>query len=70
MEFIILNRNLSPLSDLKLLASNRAFLYGDGIFETIKVVSGNIFNFSAHFNRLKSSLKFLEIDCFLASSDF
>jgi len=69
MEFIILNRNLSPLSDLKLLASNRAFLYGDGIFETIKVVSGNIFNFSAHFNRLKSSLKFLEIDCDVSKNE-
>ena len=69
MEFIILNRNLSPLSDLKLLASNRAFLYGDGIFETIKVVSGNIFNFSAHFNRLKSSLKFLEIECDVSKNE-
>ena len=69
MEFIILNRNLSPLSDLKLLASNRAFLYGDGVFETIKVVSGNIFNFSAHFNRLKSSLKFLEIECDVSKNE-
>jgi branched-chain amino acid aminotransferase len=53
MEFIILNRNLSPLPDLKLLASNRAFLYGDGVFETIKVISGKVFNFTAHFDRLK-----------------
>lgn len=69
MEFIILNRNLSPLSDLKLLASNRAFLYGDGVFETIKVVSGKVFNFTAHFDRLKKSLAFLDIDCNISSPE-
>lgn len=69
MEFIILNRNLSLLSDLKLLASNRAFLYGDGVFETIKVVSGKVFNFTAHFDRLKKSLEFLDIDCNISSTE-
>jgi branched-chain amino acid aminotransferase len=69
MEFIILNRNLSLLSDLKLLASNRAFLYGDGVFETIKVVSGKVFNFAAHFERLKKSLEFLDIDCNISSTE-
>ena len=69
MEFIILNRNLSPLSDLKLLASNRAFLYGDGVFETIKVISGKVFNFTAHFDRLKKSLEFLDIDCNISSTE-
>lgn len=69
MEFIILNRNLSPLSDLKLLASNRAFLYGDGVFETIKVISGKVFNFTAHFDRLKKSLEFLDIDCNISSPE-
>ena len=37
--------------DLIIKSSNRAFNYGDGFFETIKIINCKPFNFSAHYNR-------------------
>ncbi|MCW3082002.1 aminotransferase class IV [Segetibacter sp.] len=40
--------------------SNRSFRYGDGCFETMKVVNGNLLLCDLHFQRLFSSLKLLQ----------
>jgi branched-chain amino acid aminotransferase len=45
-----------------LLVSNRAFKYGDGIFETMLVRDGAIQNADLHFDRLHRSLQLLEIN--------
>jgi branched-chain amino acid aminotransferase len=39
---------------------NRSFKYGDGCFETIKIIDGNILLSEFHFQRLFSSLKTLK----------
>src|SRR5436305_12321070 len=44
-----------------LKASNRSFKYGDGVFETIRVVQGNIQLQQYHFERLFNGLKILSI---------
>ncbi len=41
---------------------NRAFRYGDSLFETIRVSSKNILLFDSHFERLTQSMKFLEME--------
>ncbi|MEX0812946.1 MAG: aminotransferase class IV [Chitinophagales bacterium] len=40
---------------LPLIPANRAFLYGDGFFETMKYVNGTIFNEHAHISRIERS---------------
>ena len=41
--------------------SNRAFNYGDGFFETIKIINAKPFNFSAHYARFSFACKVLKL---------
>ena len=52
MQYISLNYKISETKDLKLSFENRAFLFGDGFFETIKVTNNKIFNFKMHSKRI------------------
>ena len=53
------NGKLAAGSKMFISPDNRSFRYGDGCFETIKVVNGNILLGQYHFERLLSSLKVL-----------
>jgi branched-chain amino acid aminotransferase len=48
-------------SDLQLTVSNRSFLYGDGIFETLKVVNNKILFFEDHYFRLMASMRIIRM---------
>jgi branched-chain amino acid aminotransferase len=62
MAFVSFNGKLY-LSDAPLFsAQNRSFRYGDGLFETIKVLNGQIILSSFHFDRLWLGLHMLQIE--------
>ena len=48
-------------SDKQLTVSNRSFLYGDGVFETLKVVNNKILFFEDHYFRLMASMRILRM---------
>ncbi|NNT72065.1 aminotransferase class IV [Flavobacterium sp. IMCC34852] len=48
-------------SELQLSVSNRSFLYGDGVFETLKVVNNRILFFEDHYFRLLSSMRIIRM---------
>ncbi len=48
-------------SEVCLSASNRGFLYGDGIFETLKVVNNKILFFEDHYFRLMASMRIVRM---------
>lgn len=52
--FVSESRAVVPVSD-------RGFLYGDGVFETMRVCNGRPFRWAQHFERLKRGAKFLGI---------
>ena len=47
--------------DLIIKSSNRAFNYGDGFFETIKIINSKPFNFSAHYARFSFACVVLKL---------
>jgi len=49
-------------SDLQLTVSNRSFLYGDGIFETMKIVNNKILFFEDHYFRLMASMRIVRME--------
>jgi branched-chain amino acid aminotransferase len=60
-EFIVHNGNFISKSDFNINPTNRAFRYGDGVFETLFVSSGKIHFFEEHFARLSKATKILKM---------
>jgi len=61
IEFVNINGGQIPVKEALISFRNRAQLYGDGVFETIKVNEGKICFLDMHLNRLFSSLQFLKM---------
>lgn len=59
---IIYNDNAYKNSDSVINISNRAFKYGDGLFETIRVKDGKPLFLNTHFERLTNGLQVLKIE--------
>jgi len=55
------NGSLVAQSELA-LQENRAFLYGDGIFDTVKVLGGKVLFIEDHYFRLMASLRIVRMD--------
>ncbi|MDD5660049.1 MAG: aminotransferase class IV, partial [Actinomycetota bacterium] len=56
-EHIFLNDKIIPKSQAKIFTSSPGFLFGDGVFETIKAYSGHVYGIDLHLDRLTGSLK-------------
>ena len=48
--------------DVNLLAHNRGFLYGDAVFETLKIVNSKILFLEDHYFRLMSSMRIVRME--------
>ncbi|MBY0486659.1 MAG: aminotransferase class IV [Flavobacteriaceae bacterium] len=48
-------------SDTNLSNSNRGFLYGDGVYETLKIVDNKILFFEDHYFRLMASMRIVRM---------
>lgn len=56
-QWIFLNDDFVKKEDAKISVYDHGFLYGDGVFEGIRVYSGNIFRMKEHMDRLYQSAK-------------
>lgn len=59
---LLYNGEFFPTDQPILSIHNRSFRYGDGLFESIRVVNGEVYNFEAHFSRLLEGMKVFRID--------
>jgi aminodeoxychorismate lyase len=59
--FVFLNGKFVPEEKAVVSVFDRGFLYGDGLFETIRVVGGKPFRWREHIERLRAGAQFLKI---------
>jgi len=60
--WVIHNNEIILESELNITSSNRAFLYGDGFFETIGVKDGEVRFLKDHLSRVRRGAKVLSFD--------
>jgi branched-chain amino acid aminotransferase len=68
-ELVYLNGSLIPRSRAKISAFDHGFLYGYGLFETMRAYNGKIFMLDRHLKRLYQSAETLGLDRALAGID-
>lgn len=61
--FIHFNGQILPAEEPIISAGNRGLRYGDGLFETMRVVNGRLILSHLHFERLFSGLSVLQFQC-------
>ncbi|OFW80586.1 MAG: hypothetical protein A2887_04365 [Alphaproteobacteria bacterium RIFCSPLOWO2_01_FULL_40_26] len=60
-KFIFKNHRLITEKQATISIHERGFLFGDGIFETLKISDGKIFDFALHQKRIIKALKWLKL---------
>src|SRR5690606_26583710 len=58
----MVNINGEILSDSSFEIANRGFLFGDGVFETMKIVRGKILFYEDHYFRLMSAMRIVRME--------
>ncbi len=61
MQYIYAQGHFLPADTPFITANDRSFRFGDGIFETILVVDGNMYDTDSHFARLANGLNYFRI---------
>ena len=70
MSLIIFNQQILRKEEFQISIANRAFLYGDGLFESVKIINGKPFNLDAHLKRLFSASLLLHLEINVSRNDF
>lgn len=58
----MINFNGNIAQEENILTQNRAFLYGDGVFETLKIINGRILFLEDHYFRLMASMRVVRME--------
>ena len=55
------NGKVLPADDYSIKSGNRGYLYGDGVFESIRIFNGQIINLENHISRMLQGAKLLKM---------
>lgn len=58
----MINFNGTIADDASILTSNRGFLYGDSVFETVKILDGKVLFLEDHYFRLMSAMRIVRME--------
>src|SRR5438876_5848563 len=59
---VLVNDRFVPEEQAVVSVLDRGFLYGDGLFETVRVANGRLFRWGRHMLRLHRGANFLRLD--------
>ncbi len=59
--FISQNHKLVEEKQATISINDRGFLFGDGVFETCRIINGKIYDFKSHYKRINNGLQALKI---------
>lgn len=62
VNFVLINNQIIAKDQATISPEQRGFLFGDGVFDSIKVNQGQLINWQAHFQRIKDGLQFAKIN--------
>jgi branched-subunit amino acid aminotransferase/4-amino-4-deoxychorismate lyase len=60
-QFVWFNDDLLPLNQARVSVNDRGFLYGDGLFETLRADEGRVHFLTEHLERLQTSARVLRL---------
>ena len=61
MEVVFYKGEFIDIKKISISYNDRAINYGDGFFETIKIINTNLINFSYHIERIQFALSILKM---------
>lgn len=62
MEYVYFNGRVVPAGEARVSVADRGFLYGDGVFETLRAYEGRVFQLAEHVARLFRSASLIGLD--------
>ncbi|MFZ3172565.1 MAG: branched-chain-amino-acid transaminase [Carboxydocellales bacterium] len=60
-KFVFLNNQLVPQDEAKISVYDHGFLYGDGLFDTMRAYNGKVFRLEQHLDRLQGNARCLAL---------
>lgn len=66
---VFLNGRFIPAAQAQVSIFDRGWMYGDGLFETLRVANGKPFQWALHWDRLRRSLEFLQLRAPFSSAE-
>ncbi|MFB3072268.1 MAG: aminotransferase class IV, partial [bacterium] len=67
---VYLNGDYVPAEEARVSVFDRGFLYGDGIYETLRVYGGRVFRLEEHLSRLERSARLIRLSLPLSPAAF
>jgi branched-chain amino acid aminotransferase len=68
-KLVWLNGEITPLEQAKVSVADHAHLYGDGLFEGIRIYGRKVFKLDAHLDRLYTGLKYMGIPMHIGKNE-
>lgn len=67
---VYLNGQYVPAEEARVSVFDRGFLYGDGIYETLRVYGGRVFKLQEHLSRMERSARMIRMEIGMSRDDF